>query len=185
MTENKKTLLYINKYLDLDELNRVLNKSKYQEIEVLYIQELAIDVKDLRNINFPITLKHIFMCLHIDNFIFMDNIYTNKKLGEYLSTDFFDMWKIPFDCNLTFRISQNVWNMEMDENKILTSEQKYCEWVISYNKIHYCSVDTFNELGMYLKATEILFDLYKHITIETLIKDKGYNLISSSYVKPV
>jgi hypothetical protein len=115
----------------------------------------------------------------------MDNIFTNKKLGEYLSTDFFDMWKIPFDCKLTFRLSQNVWNMDYDENIILSSDQKYCEWVISYNKIHYCSIDTFKELGMYLKSTDILLDLYKQKTIETILEDKGYNLIASSYVKPV
>ena len=48
--ENKKGL-YISEWLNVESLNKKLNKPKYQEITILYIDTLEISYGDLKKIN--------------------------------------------------------------------------------------------------------------------------------------
>jgi hypothetical protein len=184
MTEHKR-VLYINQWLGLDELNLILGDPENSELEIVYITTLNIKVDDLKLINFPFTMTDIFIDLNLDNYLFMDNIFTNRRLGEYLSNEFLDYWKIPFDCKLTFKISQNVWNMELDKNKEIFPDQKYCEWIISGNKIVYSSMDSFESIGINQKTERIISNLFKERVRDIIFEDKGYKIKVASFVAPV
>ena len=181
--------LYISEWLNVESLNKKLNKPKYQEIELLYIDTLDIASGHLKKINFPIFLKQIFVNLYISNYIFMDGEYTNSRLTEYFRTRFHDEWKIPFGCNLTFRISQNVWNMgedTFDDNipMYVNPEKKYCEWIISGDKVIYDSITSNETRGCYLNTTDIMEDMFKKALQDIIWEDRGYEIKATSFVKP-
>ena len=183
-----KHVLYINEWIGIEKLNKILNKPKYQELTVLYVSTLDVAYGDLKKINFPILLQHIFINLYITNYIFIDGEYTNTKLTEYFRTRFIDEWKIPFGCNLTFRISQNVWDMGKDtfDDKICmhNPEKKYCEWIVSGNKVIYDSITSNETRGCYLKTANIMEDMFKEAAKEIIFEDRGYKIKRSSHVQP-
>lgn len=181
--------LYINEWLGIESLNKKLNKPKYQEIEILYINTLEISYGDLKKINFPIFLKKIFINLYFTNYIFLDGEYTNTKLTEYFRTRFLDEWRIPFDCNLTFRISQSVWDMGEDtfddnDHINMNPEKKYCEWIVSGNKIIYDSMTSFEAKGCYENTSNIMDDMFKKALQDIIWEDREYKINASSFVKP-
>ena len=181
--------LYISEWLHVDSLNKKLSKSKYQEITILYIDTLEISHGDLAKINFPCLLEHIFINLYFTNYIFMDGEFTNTKLTEYFRTRFIDDWKIPFGCNLTFKISQNVWNMgdNVFQDNIppnVNPERKYCEWIVSGDKVIYDSLTSNETEGRYLKTSDIMEDMFKKALQDIIWEERGYEIKASSFVKP-
>lgn len=186
--ENKKGL-YISEWLNIESLNKKLNKPKYQEIAILYIDTLEISYGDLKKINFPCSLQQIFINLYFTNYIFMDGEYTNTRLTEYFRTRFLDEWKIPFGCNLTFKISQSVWDMgedTFDDNVPINinPEKKYCEWIVSGDKVIYDSLTSNETEGRYLKTSDIMEVMFKKALQEIIWEERGYEIKATSFVKP-
>jgi len=124
-TENQ-NILYIYKPLDVNDLNLMLNESQNQYIELLVVDTLYDTLDNFYKINFPFTLKGILLTIHIED---LKCIGDSEHIGEFIHSKF----KIPFDCDLTIRLNQVLYD---DDNYYTeTHIYKFYDYVIKNGKI--------------------------------------------------
>ena len=125
------------------------------DVEVIYIENLSIDLYEIREINLPVTLKYfivdiILNCKHYDSkYLHFDN--HNEALEHTIQIS--NRFKIPFGCKFAFRYGVQVYE-PFPRNNI----EPYCdlEFIILDGKVLYNTDLNSSYRGKYSESYNIL-----------------------------